>query len=95
MQDLIIFPKQRHKANGLHFPTAATYSFSREGEWGRGRRGEEQQGLAGLEVRACHTAVRWFAEEITPSREASAYAVTNRLKGSSPFFVQQQISRLG
>lgn len=38
--------------------------------------------------------LRWFAE-ITPSWEAPAYAVTSSLKSSSPFFVQQQISRLG
>lgn len=30
-----------------------------------GRRGEEQQGTAGLEVKTCHIDVRWFAEEIT------------------------------
>lgn len=29
-----------------------------------GRRREEQQGTAGLEVQTCHIDVRWFAKEI-------------------------------
>lgn len=95
VQDLDHIPKAAPESKRAPLPNSChLFFFSRRGSGkGQGRGGTA--GAAGLELRPCHAGLGWFAEEITWSREAPAYAVTNSLKAPSPFFLQQQISRLG